>query len=104
MIGPKTIIVIERESKISDGAGGFDSTWAKLVSLKGVLLPLVSREKFVSDSIKSISTHYFQCRYSNYVITTADRVLYNSEYYDITYADNCVERNILLILYLKKSK
>lgn len=102
MTGPKCTIVVQRSTDTSDGAGGYTSVWATLVSLKGILLSKQANEKFLNDSTKVVSTYYFQCKYPSTTITEKDRVLYNSDYYQINFVDNVAEKSSILILWLKK--
>lgn len=105
MIGPKCTITIQRASETSDGMGGMTVTWSDLKELKGTLLAFKRNEFFTNNVVRAISTHFFTCKYPRDVtITEKDRVSYNSDIYEITFVDNPAERNINLVLDLKKIK
>ena len=102
-VGPKVSIVVQRATSTSDNMGGFTNSWATLATLSGTFLSLQGRENFSDDSTKVVSTHFFQCKYPTSVtITEKDRVSYNGSYYQISFLDNLAEKNITLIIYLKK--
>ena len=102
-VGPKVTAEIQRNSRTSDGMGGFTDSWQGLKKLKGQLFALRNRDWYKNSIVGSDSTHYFIVDYKDWVdITAEDRLVYKGQIYQITYVNNLAERNITIILELKK--
>lgn len=94
MAGPKATLKIQRKSEVSDGMGGFVTTWIDVAPIRGTLTNVERNEKFLSDSTRVMSTHYFMTRYNpNITITEADRLAFGTEIYEIVFVDNISKKN-----------
>lgn len=105
MVGTKVSVQIHRQTATSDGMGGQTTVWYGLKKIKGTLIAFKARERFVNDSTKVSSTHYFQCDFpKDVVITEKDRVfdMKTGDLYQINFVDNLANRDVTLSLELKK--
>jgi len=103
MVGHKVKLEIHRQASVSDGMGGYTTSWYGIKALKGTLIAFKAKERFVNDSTKTISTHYFNCDFpKDIVVTEKDRAFCGGILYQINFVDNLANKNITLSLELKK--
>lgn len=105
MVGSKIYLQIHRQTATSDGMGGQTIVWYGVKTLRGSLISFKAKERFINDSTKVSSTHYFQCDFpKDIVVTEKDRAfdMNNGDLYQINFVDNLANRDITLSLELKK--
>jgi len=61
--GPKTELTLQKYTLVSDNMGGFLETWQSKRKMKGVLLSLSGRERFVTGKTEVFRTHKFVVKY-----------------------------------------
>ncbi|MHB8871228.1 MAG: head-tail adaptor protein [Candidatus Doudnabacteria bacterium] len=84
MIGPRENFQIQRKIDISDGAGGYFSTWTDIANIKGSLIKKSGWEKFISDSVRNATTYTFMMKYRGDLnITIKDRIRKENVVYEI---------------------
>jgi len=80
---------IERNTPVSDGAGGSKAVWAEVLESTGKLDGMNGSTGFHSEKRAADSTHVWICTaFELSLLTAADRFLINSIYYRITWLDN----------------
>jgi SPP1 family predicted phage head-tail adaptor len=80
---------IQRQSAISDGGGGQNTSWATLASVACELAPLgggEARSGLVGERLADETTHTITFAHDT-DITEADRVVVNGVTYDVTLVD-----------------
>ncbi|MFA7287308.1 MAG: phage head closure protein [Melioribacteraceae bacterium] len=103
MPGPKATLELQRKTDVSDGMGGFTSVWYGKASLKGTFTSVDKWEKFIADSTKVKSTHWFHVRYQEGIVPTSkDRFRNGSEIYEIILVDNVALKNRFWEFFLAK--
>jgi len=83
-IGNWRKIVIERVTRTQDAFGAIIETWATFATIYANIIPVSGRELYSSDRPNLRSSTRFYIYYRD-DITEKDRILYDSNYYDITY-------------------
>jgi SPP1 family predicted phage head-tail adaptor len=103
--GYKIKMMLQQKSEVSNGMGGFTTTWVGIKELKGSLIYLKAKEGYSNNVTSTVSTHFFQCNFPKDVtVTEEDRLVYDGDIYEITLSENVSKRNISLYLELKKVK
>jgi len=72
----KNAVTVNRETRSSDGMGGFTSTTASVVISRSAIWQVGSNDQYISDKIAAISTHLLACRVTDDVLFS-DKVTYN---------------------------
>ena len=82
--GPKTELVLQRYTEVSDGQGGSTLTYQGRRNVKGVLLSLSGREQFVTGRTEVFRTHKFIIDYPiGITITAKDKFTLGARKFDI---------------------
>lgn len=103
MAGPKATFKLQRKTETSDGMGGFTSIWYNVANLRGTLTIVERNEKFISDSTRIKSTHYFMTKYkAELSITEKDRLAFGTDIFEITFVDNISMQNRFWEISLRK--
>lgn len=103
MAGPKATFKLQRKTETSDGMGGFTSIWSNVASVRGTLTIVERNEKFISDSTRVKSTHYFMTKYkSELAITEKDSLTFGTDIFEITFVDNVAMQNRFYEISLRK--
>lgn len=99
MRGPKTELVLQRYTTISDGGGGQTKTWTAKRKIKGVLAFIGVDERVRADKETQQTRFHFWCHSpKGLYITTKDEFSRTGTTfrYRIIYSDDILERNHLL--------
>lgn len=92
MIGPKTELVLQKYTEVSDGMGGFTKVWVSKRKMKGVLISLSGREQFVTGKTEVFRTHKFMVTYPiGITITEKDKFTLGARKFDIQVVVDPVE-------------
>lgn len=84
MLGPKTNLVLQKHTLVSDGMGGYTDTWQAKRKMKGVLISLPGRERFVAGKTEVFRTHKFMVDYPiGLTITEKDKFVLGARKFDI---------------------
>lgn len=83
----KTPVTFERMTRIADGSGGYNETWAKLRTTKGMVKAMSGSERWASDRVEATSTHRLTVRYFS-DLTEVDRVIVRGRPYNIRFINN----------------
>lgn len=103
MAGPKATMFLQQYSQVSDGLGGFTSTWSEVAKLRGPFTTVDKWEKFISDATRTKVTHYFMPKYDrNISISESDRLRHGADIYEIILVDNVGLKNRFWEISLKK--
>lgn len=84
-------------AEVSDGAGGFEETWATEVSAWASIEPMNGYEKFTAGKTEAFATHKITMRYQN-GISADQRILFGDRSFNIEEIINVDERNAVLRL------
>lgn len=100
-------ITIEQPTESIDSNGMVTQTWATYYQPMAKISPALGREYYEAKQLTSDQSIKFNIRYSNKAagITTKMRIVYNSNYYDISSTINSYEQNreIVLMAVLKNA-
>lgn len=97
MLGPKTELVLQKFTLVPDNMGGFLETWQAKRKMKGILLSLSGRERFITGKTEAYRTHKFMVDYpKNLIITEKDRFALGSRTFDIKSIADPAEQHIHL--------
>jgi SPP1 family predicted phage head-tail adaptor len=76
-------IVIQAQTKTSDGMGAFTVTWADITSRIGAAIwPVSAKETIKSEQLMTIITHRIRIRYRN-AMETSYRIKFENRYFTI---------------------
>lgn len=93
-------IAIQTLTKVADGLGGWNETWATTYTVWADMYPLAGTEVYKQGQVESPVTHRAMIRYRT-GITTKHRVLYAGLAYNIRAVLNLNERSQWLQLDLE---
>jgi len=89
ILGKKTILELRRKTEVSDGLGGFTTSWASLRNITGVLSTIRGAERVAADKITVIADYYFYIDYPiGVTITEEDIFVKGTTEYKIIYINN----------------
>jgi SPP1 family predicted phage head-tail adaptor len=88
-------ITFQRRTETLDAYREDTGTWANIATVSAAVEPVNGREFFSALQVQSSITTRVVCRYSSEVsgVTTKDRILHGSDYYDIESILNVGSRN-----------
>ena len=69
-------------TETADGQGGSTTTWADSTIFRARISSLSAQEKMAQDRTTTIATHKIYC--NNMTVTTADRIKWDTVYFEIT--------------------
>lgn len=78
-------IEIQRATSATDGFGGLQKTWSKLVSAWAAFYPVSDGEKWRAGKVEATETARFTVRYNRVLagVTGADRLLFDGKTWQI---------------------
>jgi head-tail adaptor len=99
--GPKTQLICQRVTEISDGLGGMTQSWSNLATLSGVLTAssgvtakFAGRERLLADRTTVTSSLIFYCDYpTGITITEKDRFVSGTRTFEILFVYNPANSN-----------
>lgn len=84
VMGPKTEMTLQQHQLTPDGQGGFLETWQSKRKMKGVLLSLSGRERFVTGKTEVFRTHKFVVDFPvGITVTEKDKFVLGARKFDI---------------------
>ena len=95
-------LVFERKTRVSDGGGGFETSWVAYLTVNSPILSLEASESMQYMQLVQTSTHKTYIKHSDGEIKADDRLLFDGDYYNITGAVNMAEADAVQIVFLKK--
>lgn len=82
--GPKTTMILQKSTSVSDEMGGFIKTWVDKETFSGVFVTRNAKELFLFSKDQPVSTHRFYIKKSDhYEIKSKDRLKYGTRYFEI---------------------
>ena len=78
----RSIIVIEREARVSDNAGGQTITWAQHAAMRAWVKPMSGGERVQAMRLEATVTHRIYTRYKSGLLTS-DRISFNGRTFQI---------------------
>ena len=69
-------------TETSDSQGGSTTTWADSTVFKARISSLSAQEKMAQDKTTTVASHKIYC--NNMTVTTADRIKWDTVYFEIT--------------------
>jgi len=94
-------IIIEEATEVTDGAGGYTTTWATKVTVWAEIKPISGYEMIEADKIAEIVTHVITIRYVS-GITPKMRVNYGGRIFGIQSVVNYLEKKEILEILVKE--
>jgi len=88
-------VSLEQKSQVSDGAGGFETSWESVASLWAGIDKLRSSERFAGGQVTADATHKFTLRYHS-GIRTDMRFNWNGRLFNIRVINDIDEKNRIL--------
>lgn len=84
VMGPKSTLTLQKYTEVPDGMGGTVWVHQSVRKMKGVLLPLSGRERFVTGKTEVFRTHKFMVDYPiGLTITEKDKFTLGARKFDI---------------------
>ncbi len=94
MIGPKTQLVLQKYTEVSDGMGGYTVVYQSKRKMKGVLTSLTGNERMITGKEEVFRTHKFMVDYPlGLTITEKDKFVLGIRTFDIQVVVNPVEQD-----------
>lgn len=101
--GPKTELVLQHYTRVSDGMGGFELVYQGDRKVKGVLISLPGRERFVTGKTEVYRTHKFMIDYPiGITITEIDKFTLGVRKFNITSVVDPAEQHRHLEIEMKE--
>jgi SPP1 family predicted phage head-tail adaptor len=87
-------IILQAETSVSDGAGGYALGWTDVATVWGEIKPVTGREVYASQHQEGRVTHEISLRYRSDVMVTSNmRAVYGGRFFNIRAVMNQDERN-----------
>ncbi len=97
VMGPKTRMVLQRYTEVSDGMGGYTFTYQPYRKIKGVLTPLEGDERLVTGKVEVFADYRFIIDYPRgLTITEKDRFVLGARKFEISLISNSAQQDIYL--------
>jgi SPP1 family predicted phage head-tail adaptor len=97
-------ILIQRKGELTtDGEGGFEDAWSDVESTWAAVYPVRAQQLFEYRSINVEATHIIKVRGETDIVE-ADRVSFDSRYFEILTVENIQERCIEKVATCKELK
>jgi len=94
-------ITVQRQTFVSDGAGGGTNTWADYATIRSFIKPISGNEKLFSMRLEAAVTHRIFIRYRA-DLTTKDRISYKGRLMQIRALINLEEANKFIEIYAEE--
>ncbi len=92
-------VLIQRSTKVSDGAGGFTETWATVATLEGGITAMSGSETWRSDRLEAISRWRLLIAYWDEIFES-DRVVIDGIAYGISFVNDVQKKTDWTVLEL----
>ncbi len=103
MIGPKTEMVHQQFSEISDGMGGVTIVYTSKRKIKGVLTPLLGDERHITGKVEVFADYMFAIDFPlGLTITEKDRFILGIRKFDILLITDPAEQHRHLEIMLEE--
>lgn len=103
MIGPKTVMVLQKFTKVADGQGGFTFVYQSVRKIKGVLTPLTGDERLITGKVEVFADYMFAIDYPlGLTITEKDRFVLKARKFDISLITDPAEQHRHLEIMLEE--
>ena len=94
VMGPKTQMVLQQYSLVSDNMGGYTDSWQAKRKMKGILISLTGNERYVTGKTEVFRTHRFIVDFPLGIsITEKDKYVFGIRTFDIQVVANPAEQN-----------
>ncbi len=93
---------IQAQTKISDGLGGFTTSWTTLDTIWAAIWDATSNERNQANATTLIISHRIRIRYRS-IFKSSWRLKFNNRYFVIVSVVNPGEKNEYLDLYCKEA-
>ena len=105
LLGARTEMVLQQYQLVPDGQGGFLETWQPKRQMKGVLIALSGRERFVTGKTEVFRTHKFIVEFPKGItVTEKDKFVLGAREFDIQVVSDPLEQHIHLEIELLEVK
>jgi len=94
-------VTVERKTRVSDGAGGFEDDWEEVVTLWASIDRVRGGEHYAAGQVTAKATHKFLMRYHS-AITADMRFSFSGKTYNIRSIENVGEKDRLLEIYAEE--
>jgi hypothetical protein len=104
LVGPKTTVVLSRETPTADGRGGFTSAWADLCTITGVFAIASGSDRIATYArVEVDSSHVFMFdQHIPYIVTEKDRLRLDRRFYLVNYVLNPSNTSRFWVLFLRE--
>ena len=76
-------VAIQKMTRVSDGQGGWTTTWATIATVWAKIKPKGGREQYFGEAVREVVTHEICIRKRNDVTTADMRLLHGSVIYQL---------------------
>jgi len=103
VMGPKSTLVLQQYSLVSDGMGGYTDSWQAKRKIKGVLIPLTGDERMITGKTEVFADYKFIIDYPlGLTITEKDRFVLKARVFDISLITDPAEQHRHLEIMLEE--
>lgn len=103
VLGPKTELILQKFTLVKDDMGGYTETWQAKRKMKGILLSLSGRERFVTGKTEVFRTHKFVVDFPvGITVTEKDKYALGARTFDIQVVADPAEAHRHLEIDLKE--
>ena len=103
MIGPKTEMVHQQFSEVSNGMGGVTIIYTSKRKIKGVLIPLLGDERHITGKTEVFADYMFAIDFpKGLTITEKDRFVLKARKFDISLITDPMEQHRHLEIMLEE--
>ena len=85
-------LTLQKETRVSDGAGGYSRSWQDIADLWAEIIPLSGKERLFAEQIEAPISHKILLRYRS-DITPDNRLVFEGRIFNIRYVFNVNENN-----------
>lgn len=97
-----SIITVQEKNRVSDGMGGFDSTWVTKFTCDGAILPVSANEQARSMQLNQETTHKLFINFTAGTPTADDRIEFDGRIFNINSVIATAEAKAVYVLMLKE--
>jgi len=103
MIGPKSTLVLQQYTEVSDTMGGFTVVYQAKRKIKGVLTPLTGDERMITGKTEVFADYMFAMDFPKGIsITEKDRFVLGARKFDISLITDPMEQHRHLEIMLEE--
>tara|TARA_Y100000310_G_scaffold320271_1_gene376564 strand:- start:742 stop:1062 length:321 start_codon:yes stop_codon:yes gene_type:complete len=94
VMGPKSMLVLQQYTEVSDDMGGFTVVYESKRKIKGILTPLLGNERMITGKEEAFADYRFTINYpKGLTITEKDRFIMKARKFEISLVTNPAQQD-----------